>query len=112
MATASLGAKEFRLWKLSIAYKTLHPYLKIETTIVGGIKFLLETQDTQIVAANSKSIKFYDFIDKNDKEAKEKNSKQLEEQNTQMKEHFKSIDKQNVMKLDRENMRAYFTLLH
>ena len=46
--------------------------IKIETTIVGGIQFLLETQDTQIVAANSKTIKFYDFIDKNDKEAKEK----------------------------------------
>jgi hypothetical protein len=43
IATASFGAKEFRLWKLSIALKTLHPYLKIETTIVGGIKFLLET---------------------------------------------------------------------
>ena len=72
IATASRGAKEFRLWKLSIMYQTLHPYLKIETTIVGGIQFLLETQDTQIVAANSKTIKFYDFIDKNDKEAKEK----------------------------------------
>lgn len=43
IATASLGAKEFRLWKLSCQYQTLHPYLKIETTIVGGIKFLLET---------------------------------------------------------------------
>jgi hypothetical protein len=43
LATASLGAKEFRLWKLSVQFQTLHPYLKIETTIVGGIKFLLET---------------------------------------------------------------------
>lgn len=82
LATSSFGAKEFRLWKLSNAMKTLHPYLKIETTIVGGIKFLLETQDTQIVAANSKCIKFYDFIDKNDKEANEKQRKSLEDQNT------------------------------
>lgn len=79
VATASFGAKEFRLWKLSIAYKTLHPYLKIETTIVGGIRFLLETTPTQIVAANNKCIKFYDFIDKNDKDAKEKEKKSKEE---------------------------------
>ena len=112
MATASFGAKEFRLWKLSNALKTLHPYLKIETTIVGGIKFLIETQDTQIVAANSKCIKFYDFIDKNDKEAKEKQRKAQEELNAEMKEHFKSVDKMNVMKLDKANMRVYFKLLH
>ena len=42
----------------------LQPYLKIETTIEGGIEFLLETSDTQLVAANAKCIKFYDFIDK------------------------------------------------
>jgi len=63
-ATASFGAKEFRLWKLGKANVSLFPYLKIETTIEGGIEFLLETTDTQIVAANAKCIKFYDFIDK------------------------------------------------
>ena len=71
IATASEGAKEFRLWKLNLDNQTLHPYLKIETTISGGIKYLVESQDTQIVAANEKCIKFYDFIDKSDKTAKD-----------------------------------------
>jgi len=46
IATASAGAKEFRLWHLMKDTKELMPYLKIETTIVGGIKYLLETQPT------------------------------------------------------------------
>ena len=69
IATASEGAKEFRVWKL--AKGILTPYLKIETTFTDGIKYLLETQDTQLVAANEQTIKFYDFIDKNDKDAKQ-----------------------------------------
>ena len=71
IATASEGAKEFRLWKLSMDTKMIEPYLKIETTITDGIKFLLETSETQIVAANEKVIKFYDFIDKNEKKREE-----------------------------------------
>ena len=67
IATASSGAKEFRLWHLLKATCELKPYLKIETTIEGGIKFLLETHQTQIVAANENTIKFYDFIDKIEK---------------------------------------------
>ena len=62
-----MGAKEFRLWKLNLDTQTLHPYLKIETTITGGIRYLVESNDTQIVAANEKTMKFYDFIDKLDK---------------------------------------------
>lgn len=64
LATASLGAKEFRLWKLDLTSKTLNPYLKIETTIEGGIRYLIESNRTQIVAANEQTIKFYDFISK------------------------------------------------
>jgi hypothetical protein len=52
IATASKGAKEFRLWKLNLATCAIDPYLKIETTIADGIKYLLESSDTQIVAAN------------------------------------------------------------
>jgi len=46
IATASFGAKEFRLWKLKRDDLGLYPYLKIETTIDGGIDFLLETTET------------------------------------------------------------------
>lgn len=46
IATSSAGAKEFRLWKLDLTACTLQPYLKIETTLTNGIKYLLETTDT------------------------------------------------------------------
>jgi len=49
----------------------LETYLKIETTIDGGIHYLLENNETQLVAANHKVIKFYDFIDKKKKESLE-----------------------------------------
>lgn len=69
IATASEGSSEFRLWKLHGETCELFPYLKIETTFTDGIKYLLETHDTQLAAANESTIKFYDFIDKNDREA-------------------------------------------
>ena len=71
LATSSFGAKEFRLWHLMTETCELKPFLKIETSIEGGIKFLLETHATQIVAANENTIKFYDFIDKNEKKREE-----------------------------------------
>ena len=88
IATASEGAKEFRLWKLHLETQTLYPYLKIETTITDGIKFLCESSDTQIVAANEKVIKFYDFIDKGNKDSAEKEKKEKAELNKQMSEIF------------------------
>ena len=66
----------------------IEPYLKIETTITDGIQFLLESSDTQIVAANEKVIKFYDFIDKNGKAEKERIQKEKEEHNAKVKEIF------------------------
>lgn len=93
LATASFGAKEFRLWKLRKSTVTLQPYLKIETTIAGGIQFLLETTDTQLVAANANCIKFYDFIDKQKKETEEAEKKAKQELNDKIKELFTQIDK-------------------
>lgn len=111
LATASLGAKEFRLWKLKKSTVSLFPYLKIETTITGGIQFLLETTDTQLVAANATCIKFYDFIDKQKKETEEAEKKTTQELNDRIKELFVTIDKDQVWKLDKPNLKDYFLLL-
>ena len=77
-----------------MATATIEPYLKIETTITDGIKYLLESSGTQIVAANEKVIKFYDFIDKNDKTEKETLQKEKEGHNAQVKEIFTKVDKE------------------
>lgn len=92
IATASEGAKEFRLWKLDLQNATLNPYLKIETTLTGGIKYLLETQDTQIAAANESELKFYDFVDKREKEKKEAEKKKKASNTQKMKECFEHIN--------------------
>jgi len=106
IATASEGAKEFRIWKLQNC--ELMPYLKIETTFTDGIKYLLETQETQLAAANEKTIKFYDFIDKDEKDAKEKLQKDKDETNKKMKEIWNSIDVKNAGKLNQFELRKYF----
>jgi hypothetical protein len=112
IATASLGSEIFRLWHLINATCELTPYLKIETTIKGGIKFLLESHSTQIVAANEKTIKFYDFIDKVEKKKEEDHIKKTEETNKIMKETFRElIDEEVGMKLDRLKLRKYFANL-
>lgn len=87
------------------------PYLKIETTFVDGIKYLLETHDTQLAAANEKTIKFYDFIDKNDKENKQREIKDKTELQTQMKNIFLSYDKEKTLKLKKEDIKKYLEQL-
>ncbi len=48
------------------------PHIRIDTSLTLGIKYLLETSSTQIVAVDSdKTLKFYDFVDKAVKEAEE-----------------------------------------
>lgn len=112
IATASAGAKEFRLWHWINASCEMKPYLKIETTIEGGIKFLLETSKTQIVAANENTIKFYDFIDKIQKNKEEQTQKDVAETNKIMKEAFKAlIDEEVGMKLNRDSLQRYFVNL-
>lgn len=113
LATASLGAKEFRLWHLMLDTKELQPYLKIETTIEGGIKYLLETQPTQLVAANDKALKFYDFIDKAEKEKKEQHEKQKEATNKTLKKIFTEIKEKHCadvegLKINTVGLRDYF----
>ena len=54
--------------------------MKIETTFTDGIKYLLETQDTQLAAANEATIKFYDFIDKREKEQEDDGTDNIQEQ--------------------------------
>ena len=111
IGTASEGAKEFRLWKLQLEDLVLFPYLKIETTFTEGIKYLLETQDTQLAAANESTIKFYDFIDKNEKNRAESTKKDKEELNAKMKELWLSIDKENTQKLKKTDYLKYLRLL-
>ena len=112
IATASEGAKEFRLWKLHMATAQLFPYLKIETTFTGGIKYLLETQDTQLAAANESQLKFYDFVDKREKDQKEKEKKDKATVNSQMKEIFAEVNVSGSNKLNKSDCQKYFQLLH
>jgi hypothetical protein len=58
---------------------TLTPHIKIQTSLLG-IRFLVESSDTQIVAIDiHKTLKFYEFIDKTKKEEDERKAKEEEE---------------------------------
>lgn len=111
IATASLGAPQYRLWRLNSQTIELQPYLKIETTFTDGIKYLLETQDNQLVAANSGIIKFYDFIDKQQRDANEQTQKQKEKLQELMKKLFSDLDKENTLKLNKKDTRLYLASL-
>ena len=111
IATASEGAPQFRIWKMHREQRELIPFLKIETTFVNGIKFLLETHDTQLAAANESTIKFYDFIDKNQKELNLKSQKAKEELQALMKQLFQTLDKEGIMKLSKPDCKSYIQQL-
>lgn len=111
IATASSGAKEFRMWKLQLSTSTLMPYLKIETTFTDGIKYLLETTDTQLVAANESTIKFYDFIDKTQKAIEENKKKEIEAEQAKMKEIFQKIDVEHSEMIKKTDLKAFIKTL-
>ena len=81
VATASLGSSEIRVWTLKVLQEALSltPHIRIETSMSEGIRFLIEASETQIVAVDThKTLKFYEFIDKEVKEAEEKKEKEEE----------------------------------
>lgn len=75
LASSSRGTSEIRIWWMNQQNGTisLSPHIRVETSLVGGIQYLLEATETQIVAVDThKTLKFYEFIDKEEKEQAEK----------------------------------------
>lgn len=69
--------------------------MRVETSFGpgNGIRYLLEANDTQIVAVDThRTLKFYDFIDKREKEEKERMAVEEEEVIKGLKELFDRYD--------------------
>ncbi len=73
---------------------TMQPHFRIETSLSEGIKYLLQSSPSQIVAVdNFKTLKFYEFFDKQKREEEEKQAKYQE----QIRQYIKDmIDKYDV----------------
>lgn len=74
---------------------TLTPHMRIETSFTPGtgIRYLLEATETQIVAVDThKTLKFYEFIDKQIKEENELAAQEEEEVIKGLKELFDKYD--------------------
>ena len=79
---------------------SLNPHIRIETSLINGIKYLLEASETQIVAVDTHhTLKFYEFIDKVKKEEEEKRAKDEEEMRKRWKEMLVLYDKDNSGKI-------------
>ena len=112
LVTASAGSKILKLWKVDKNFN-ITPYFKIETSIDDGILYLVETTDTQFVAANKKSLRMFNFIDRAQKEAEEKKVKTIEEVQSTMKELFKEVNEDpQFMKTHKMGLKKYLQLLH
>ena len=79
---------------------TLTPHFRIETSLNEGIKYLLQSSSTQIVAVDSfKTLKFYEFIDKQVKEEQEKKAALEDEISKHIKEilHKYDVDQNGML---------------
>lgn len=75
-ASSSSHVKVFRVKN----NEELQGHLKIETSLSGGIRFVLQTSPTQLVFVdNDRILKFYEFIDKAAKLEEEEKAKQNKE---------------------------------
>jgi hypothetical protein len=69
--------------------------MRVDTSFTpgSGIRYLLEGNETQIVAVDTnRTLKFYDFIDKREKEEKERMAAEEEEVIKGLKELFDHYD--------------------
>ena len=67
IATAALNVNEFRIWKYDEKESTLSKHIKVDSSLDQGIKFLMQSSETQIVAVDTeRTLKFYDFEKKID----------------------------------------------
>lgn len=98
IATSSLGTPDFRIWLMHLqdGYQlSLTPHMRVETSFAPGtgIRYLLEANETQIVAVDThRTLKFYEFIDKRVKEQNEKIAAEEEEVIKGLKELFDKYD--------------------
>jgi hypothetical protein len=53
----------------------ISPHIRIETTFQHGINYIMEINETKIIAADKKTIKFYDFEDKEEIKKREEEQK-------------------------------------
>ena len=68
------------------AVPSLFPRISVQTSLTSGIKFLLEASETQLVAVDTnKTVKFYDFYSKAQREYEENQAK-IEDQ---VRQHWK-----------------------
>jgi Ca2+-binding EF-hand superfamily protein len=82
---------------------SLTPHFRIETSLSNGIKYLLQSSETQIVAVdNFKTLKFYEFIDKEKKDVEERQAAEEEKINKGIKEilHKYDVDKDGLISFD------------
>lgn len=108
IVTTSTTSEAFYIWRLKSHDKTPlpHYHVRIQTSLVGGIKHVLQTSPTQLVCVNKdKVIKFYDFIDKAAQAEKEEQNKSLEVFNSLVAEAFKEADVDNSGALDLEEVK-------
>jgi len=98
LGTASLGTTEFRIWLMQLSdgcQLSLTPHMRVDTSFGPGtgIRYLLEANETQIVAVDTnRTLKFYDFIDKREKEEKERLAVEEEDVIKGLKELFDRYD--------------------
>jgi hypothetical protein len=98
LGTSSLGTTEFRIWLMQLSdgcQLSLTPHLRVDTSFApgSGIRYILEANETQLVAVDTnRTLKFYDFIDKREKEEKERLAVEEEEVIKGLKELFDRYD--------------------
>jgi len=115
VATASLGSPEIRIWLLKVLQDSvsLTPHIRIETSMAEGVRFLLEASETQIVAVDThKTLKFYEFIDKELKEEEEKKAKEEEGITNGLRELLDKYDADFSGKLNYEEASKMFKELY
>ena len=67
--------------------------MKVNTSCTGGIRTLLQTTETQIIAVDShKILRFYNFIDHKIKKEEEEKEKDIESLNQAVRKIFSQYD--------------------
>ena len=107
LVSTAADQENILIWRLTRGEKiALNSYININTSFTDGIKYIVQSSPTQLVAVNhEKTLMFYDFVDKNQSAEEKDKEKDLKEFGDLVEEAFREADEDGNNWLDIDECR-------
>lgn len=99
-ATTGFTSNKIQIWSYRVEDSVISPHIRIGTSL-DGIRFLIETTPRQLVGIDKeRTVKFYEFVDKDKRDEEEKEMQREKEFNDTIRVIFNKYDVDQTGSID------------